>query len=382
MTSSPISALPTEHLLEGQNLIAIVSVAASLGLVAALEDRSGDELRVDGREVLKTCGIATVIWAALMWACAPSTGFEFAGHAARYFFVVVPAVLIGRPVLGWRRGRGIGARVGCAVGLAAAGTGIYAVHVEPTWLRVDNVSVAVQAGGVESIRVGVLADLETDGVSDHEKDAVTAILAAEPDIILIPGDLFGGDDEMFARERTGLKSLLLRLSAPYGVFFVEGDSDRQDQIDWLLEGTNIVRLDNEIAHVRIGDQSLHIGGNRLDWETEAARAMRAELGTKPASDVVVLVAHRPDAASDLRPTDTIDLVVAGHTHGGQIVVPFLGPPVTATGVPRDIARGGLHVWNGHQIYVSTGVGAERAPAPRVRLFSRPSVGILDLWATR
>jgi predicted MPP superfamily phosphohydrolase len=70
--------------------------------------------------------------------------------------------------------------------------------------------------------------------------------------------------------------------------------------------------------------------------------------------------------------------VAGHTHGGQVVLPGFGPLMTMSDVPRAAGRGGLHRIDGNAIYVSTGVGLERAQSPQVRLFSRPSIGVLEL----
>ncbi len=74
----------------------------------------------------------------------------------------------------------------------------------------------------------------------------------------------------------------------------------------------------------------------------------------------------------------MDLTVAGHTHGGQVVVPGLGPLLTLSDVPRDVARGGLHEVDGNPVYVSPGVGLERGRAPQVRLFNRPAVAVLTL----
>ena len=87
------------------------------------------------------------------------------------------------------------------------------------------------------------------------------------------------------------------------------------------------------------------------------------------------MSHRPDTVLELPPDSRVDLTVAGHTHGGQIVLPGFGPLVTLSDVPRSVARGGLHTVDGNRIYVSPGVGLQRGQAPQVRLFSPPpSVG--------
>ena len=78
------------------------------------------------------------------------------------------------------------------------------------------------------------------------------------------------------------------------------------------------------------------------------------------------------------PTPRVDLTVAGHTHGGQIALPFLGPPVTLSDLPRSVGAGGLHEVDGNPIYVSTGIGLERGSAPQVRFLTQPSFGIIDI----
>jgi predicted MPP superfamily phosphohydrolase len=74
----------------------------------------------------------------------------------------------------------------------------------------------------------------------------------------------------------------------------------------------------------------------------------------------------------------VDLVLAGQTHGGQVQVPLVGPLTTASGVPREVAAGGLHRLDGTRIYVSRGVGVERGQAPRLRLGAVPEVSLITL----
>ena len=80
-----------------------------------------------------------------------------------------------------------------------------------------------------------------------------------------------------------------------------------------------------------------------------------------------------------RPQD-VDLVVAGHTHGGQINLPLVGPLWNVTELPRVIAGGGLHEYRDTLLYVSNGIGVDRLEAPKIRFGTRPSVGILTLEA--
>jgi predicted MPP superfamily phosphohydrolase len=268
--------------------------------------------------------------------------------------------------------------------LLPAPVGWYATHVEPYRLTVDRRTVPVDPAraGDDPVTIGVLADLQTNHVGDHERAAVDRLLAEEPDLILVAGDLFQGTRGMFAEQEDELRTLLARLHAPHGVYFVRGDVDHYDFADRAFAGTDVVILDDEAVDVAVGDRLLRIGGNRLWYGTPEAVALRRHLAevADGADDgtLRILLAHRPDAVLDLDRDSRIDLTVAGHTHGGQVVLPGIGPLITMSDVPRAVSRGGLHQIDGNTIYVSNGVGLERAQAPQVRLFSRPSIGILEL----
>jgi len=90
----------------------------------------------------------------------------------------------------------------------------------------------------------------------------------------------------------------------------------------------------------------------------------------------VVVGHAPDFS--LGNIDA-DLLVAGHTHGGQVQLPFIGPLVTFSAVPREQAAGGVFARSGGgHLVVSRGIGMERGDAPRLRFLCRPQIVVIDV----
>ena len=298
-----------------------------------------------------------------------------------YIDLVVLVPLIGLALLiasRWRRVTPL-ARLAAVAGVAMAGVGVYATLIEPFRLQLETarVPVSTRREGRGPIRIGVMTDLQTAHVTDYERGAVDRLMAQKPDVILLPGDVFQGDD--FEGELPALRQLLGRLSAPGGVYLVQGDVDGGERFYRLAEGTRITPVMNELIRVEVGGRRLTIGGVELDSTSPAARFVVSRLETAPGDDDIrILFAHRPDVALTLRPHSRIDLVVAGHTHGGQIVVPFFGPPMTLTHVSRVVAAGGLHAIAGNPIYVSRGVGCERGQAPRMRFLCPPEISLLTL----
>ena len=274
------------------------------------------------------------------------------------------------------------ARAVAAAALALIPVGLYASWIEPFRLQVESRPVAVPARrhGRERVRIGVLSDLQTSRVTAYERNAVARLMAQAPDIIVLPGDVFQGSAADFDATRYDLKDLLECLSAPGGVYLVLGDTDGDGgHLDEILRSSQVRILRNEIIHATVRDRRVTIGGVGLRVESTAAREVIEQLEQTPGDDDLrVIVAHRPDVVFELSAGSRIDLVIAGHTHGGQVVVPGYGPPLTLTRVPRDVAAGGLHRLRGNPIYVSRGVGCERGEAPRIRFLCPPEVSLLIL----
>jgi predicted MPP superfamily phosphohydrolase len=357
-------------------VIGVIAGVAATGVCAAITHQRRLTI-VSAAAGLATIGLTTFIVLLL----GVGRGLELFGIAHVLYVqatLAVPLLGIGMLLLGWRRGISTAALVVSIALLVPAPIGIWATHIAPFQLRVDRVDVPVAEvdGGSGAVRVAVLADLQTTGVGDHERAAVRAILDSRPDVILIPGDLFQADDDVLRTEGPAVRDLLAQLSAPGGVYSVEGDVD-SDVRRAAVVPPNVTQLDDQVVEVRISDRRVRIGGTRLDVSTPAAEQVRRDLAGADGA-LTILMSHRPDTVLQLPPDSGVDLTVSGHTHGGQIALPWFGPPVTLSKVPREVGAGGLHEVAGNPIYVSTGVGMERGQAPQVRFLVPPSIGVLEL----
>ena len=266
--------------------------------------------------------------------------------------------------------------------LLLAPLGFYMTHIEPYRLETDRVgpiTIAAERSGSAPVRIGVLTDWQLQHVGDYERSAIDRLLAEHPDIVLLPGDVFQDDEAAFQRELPALREQLARLDVPGGAFLVQGDSDPVAHLQAMVEGTPVRFLHDEIVQTHVGDRAVTIGGSRLEYDAPSAVQTAHDLEARPGTDDIrILLTHRPDAVRNLPPHGRTDLTVAGHTHGGQVALPLIGPIMTLTEVPRAVAAGGSHDLDGRRIYVGRGVGLERNQAPQIRLLVPPNIGLLDL----
>jgi predicted MPP superfamily phosphohydrolase len=298
--------------------------------------------------------------------------------------VAIPAValilLVGSAARRWHLT--LCTRVLAWAGLSGAGVGVYATFIEPFRLQVETVQLQLPAEreGFDVVRLAILSDLQTDRVTDYEQYAVSRLIALQPDAVFILGDVFQGSQGAFENQLPALRALLARLDAPSGVFLIPGNVDfPPERINRLAEGTRIQPLVNRIVRVTAGDRRLTIGGVEMDYRSPRARETIDQLESDGGrGDIRILLSHRPDVMLELRRSSRIDLVAAGHTHGGQVVIPGFGPPIISSRLPRVVGAGGLHEIDGRTIYVSRGVGHERGQAPRLRFFCPPAIDLITI----
>src|SRR5262249_52267932 len=153
----------------------------------------------------------------------------------------------------------------------------------------------------------------------------------------------------------------------------------------VFAGTPVRVITDQVTRTHVRGREVVIGGVSLairdpSQQSPARDVVRALEADPSAGDLRILLSHAPDAVYALAKDSRVDLVVAGHTHGGQIAVPWFGPLLTLSRVPRSAAAGGLHQVESagslHWLYVTRGIGMERLQAPRVRLWCPPEVSVV------
>lgn len=263
----------------------------------------------------------------------------------------------------------------CAVTAGAAAALAYARLIEPRWLQVRRAAIHVRGlpPALEGLTIGLLTDLHAGPVTPHAviRRAVDLMIGARPDVVAVTGDLCDDRVHGFAP----VFAELGRLRAPLGVYTVPGNHDHKLGIDrWrraVAEHPRITDLTNDAV-------VLHVRGARLCLAGVDDYALgKPELRLPPPHerDTTVLLAHSPDQAEQSRRShDAIDLVIGGHTHGGQIRLPMFGPPRNSSNHP-DLYESGLRRRPWTQVYTSRGVGMVKLP---VRFLARPEVSVLRL----
>lgn len=298
-------------------------------------------------------------------------------HLAYLLVVVtIPLILGAWFLFSLRLGRRrIDTVFGVVAGLIAV-LGLYATHVEPRWLRVDEA--VLDAAIAAPLRIGVVADLQTPNVGAHEREAIAELLSRRPDMVLIPGDWYQGTPEQLEANRGDFVDLLRQLvDNTQLVAITTGDSDHTMSLEAIAAEAGALFIDDRVLAFELNGVPVRLAGVRV-LANGPDRDNTLVALTEQTDALSILVAHRPDVVYELPGGADVDLIVSGHTHGGQVSIPFFGPPVTFSDVPRDLAAGGLGIVNNVPLYVSAGVGIERLEAPQVRFGVRPEVGIIDI----
>ena len=250
---------------------------------------------------------------------------------------------------------------------AFAGTGAYGYAYERHALTVTRAAVPV-AGlppALAGLRVGLITDTHRSLFVSHEDiaHAVAALMAEAPDLIVLGGDYVTWGDRDYVRPSA---EALRPLAAPHGVFGILGNHDDDHDMPAALTRNGVQMLKDARTRLTIRNEAIDLVGIRY-WTKR-----RSDIGglLRDAAPMTILLAHDPRRLAEAAALH-VPLVLSGHTHGGQVVLPLLGAvaaqkfPVVAGTARRDRTT----------LFVSRGVGTIYVP---VRINCPPEVALLTL----
>lgn len=252
---------------------------------------------------------------------------------------------------------------------------LYAHCIEPGWLEVTTHRAGLEGLG-GNLRIVHLTDLHLDDDSGPwAEEVLDAVAGLRPDLIVLTGDYLDRP-----APAAGLRRLLERLVEIAGaqrVFAVTGNFETYQAVSPVFAGSGVALLDGVVVvHTRRSAalQIAGIGYHDLQISEEMLRDLAAQVDPSVPS---VLLHHTPDLAES-QGIQAFDLVLCGHTHGGQVRLPFYGALITLSRYGKKYEAGLYHLGGKTSMYVNRGVGTEPLPGLRIRFLCRPEVAVFDL----
>jgi predicted MPP superfamily phosphohydrolase len=229
---------------------------------------------------------------------------------------------------------------------------------------------------LSNLKIAVLSDIHAGGSFIDERklrQIVERTNQLQPDLIVICGDYISGGRSHHEMDPEKFAPLLKDFRAPLGVYSVLGNHDwwfDGERVRRALEANGIKVLENEVATVETRGTSFWLVGLADLW----TRPQRVEttIANVPAGVPLIAITHNPDIFPQL--PQGVSLLLAGHTHGGQVRLPLIGTIVSVSRFGERYVSGHI-VENGRHLFVTTGIGTSIYP---VRFGVPPEIVLLTI----
>ncbi len=245
---------------------------------------------------------------------------------------------------------------------------LYGYFIEPRWIDVHTVTLQTPLLKSATFRIVQISDLHCGEKLRNEERTVEIVNALKPDLVVATGDFLCCPEGFGLMQRT-----LSRLEASLGKFAVTGNFDvgHWPQLDIPGDGAFRV-LDRETVVMTKGEDSLAVTG--VGYARSDAVCKPIEGFSADRFDVFLF--HTPDLIEDLSRSG-VDLYLCGHTHGGQVALPWYGAVITFSKFGKKY-ESGMHRVGDAVLYVNRGLGMEPWPAPQIRFLARPEISVFDI----
>ncbi len=254
----------------------------------------------------------------------------------------------------------------------------YSTFVEPKLLRVMQYDVSLSKVEGNLIKVVQFSDTHIGDFFTIEElqKVVDKINEQNADLVLFTGDLMD-NAAMYDGDIEEISNVLLEIKSRFGKYAVFGNRDYGGGAERFYEdlmesaGFKVLLNNHETLTIKGTTLSLFGADDALIGYYDPNQTMQGITD----EHLNLLMLHEPDLADDFV-NYPVDLVVAGHSHGGQVYIPFVGPVMTTT-LGEKYVRGFYEVSREMTLYVNTGIGNTKVP---FRLFNVPRITVLYLKA--
>jgi predicted MPP superfamily phosphohydrolase len=244
---------------------------------------------------------------------------------------------------------------------------LYALFIEPCRIEVNTINMQTAKLSRTGLRIVQISDLHCGRNSRNEKRIVEIINHLKPDIIAFTGDAIKlntpGALPLFKNTMKSLRANLAKVAVRGNIdirFFANLD---------LFSDTGFQLLDTGTMQLQKNGESFSMSGLSFGHAT----ALQDVLCKVPQEQFSILLYHYPDLVEDLDNLN-VDLYLCGHTHGGQIALPYYGAIITLSKFGKKYESGSYHV-NDTMLYVNRGIGGHLAG---IRFFARPEITVFDI----
>lgn len=246
---------------------------------------------------------------------------------------------------------------------------IWSFKIEPNLLEIKHYS--IHNKNLSGLRIVYATDFHIAKKDKKRLEKIVETINTQnADLILLGGDFIKGHNNLKTMSPERIAAKLRKLKAPLGVFSVLGNHDWYiggRKMKHALQASGIVVFEN-------GNKIITYKGHKFTLAGVADKitcVADSELALKNTPEPRILLTHTPDVFPDI--SESVDLVLAGHTHGGQVKLPFIGALIVPLEHGRRYAEGFIDE-NGRKMIVSKGLGTSRLS---IRFNCKPEIVVIE-----
>ena len=229
--------------------------------------------------------------------------------------------------------------------------------------------------GFDGIKIVHFSDLHYNRAININKVSkiVDEINLINPDIVVFTGDLIDRDVTLSDKDFNDLTNILSKINSKYGKYAIMGNHDIDYDIDKVIniyKSSNFKYLDNDYDIIyNKKNEEIFIGGlNSVTHNKDDINKMMSYFKDNDDSMYKIILVHEPDISDKIVKDYSVNLILAGHSHNGQVRFPIIGPIYTPPHSKKYYDN--YYDINGTNLYISSGIGVSTA---NYRLWNRPSI---------